>query len=48
MNIVKCKVLQKYGHFKFKEFNNINEIEKYKGKDLLIKREQAVKLGPDE
>ena len=33
---------------KFKEFNNINEIEKYKGKDLLIKREQAVKLGPDE
>ena len=33
---------------KFKEFNNINEIEKYKGKDLLISRDQAVKLGPDE
>ncbi len=33
---------------KFKEFNNINEIEKYKGRDLLIRRDQAVKLGPDE
>lgn len=33
---------------KFKEFNDINEIEKYKGRDLLIRREQAVKLGKDE
>ena len=33
---------------KFKEFNNINEIEKYKGKDLLIRRDQAVKLAPNE
>lgn len=33
---------------KFKEFDNINDIEKYKGKDLLIHRDQAVKLGPDE
>lgn len=33
---------------KFKEFNNINDIEKYKGCDLLIRRDQAVKLGPDE
>lgn len=33
---------------KFREFNDINEIEKYKGKDLLINRDQAVKLGPDE
>lgn len=33
---------------KFREFNNINEVEKYKGRDLLISREQAVKLGPDE
>ncbi len=33
---------------KFKEFNDINEIEKYKGRDLLIHREQAVKLGKDE
>lgn len=33
---------------KFKEFNDINEVEKYKGKDILIPREQAVKLGPNE
>jgi 16S rRNA processing protein RimM len=33
---------------KFKEFDSINEVEKYKGKDLLIKRDQAVTLGPDE
>lgn len=33
---------------KFREFNNINEIEKYKGTDLLIRREQAVKLEPNE
>lgn len=33
---------------KFKEFNDINEVEKYKGKDLLITREQAGTPGPDE
>ncbi len=33
---------------KFREFNDINEIEKYKGRDLLIHRDQAVKLGKDE
>ncbi|MCD8369351.1 MAG: ribosome maturation factor RimM [Clostridiales bacterium] len=33
---------------KFKEFDNINEIGKYRGKDLLIRRDQAVPLGPDE
>lgn len=29
---------------KFKGYDNINDIEKYKGKDLLITRENAVKL----
>lgn len=29
---------------KFKGFDNINDIEKYKGKDLLVTRENAVKL----
>lgn len=29
---------------KFKEYNNINEIEKYKGRDLLVTRENAVPL----
>ena len=33
---------------KFKGIDNINDIEKYKGKDLLIHREQAVPLKKDE
>ncbi len=33
---------------KFREFNNINEIEKYKGKSLLVERKDAVKLKKDE
>ena len=33
---------------KFKGIDNINDIEKYKGKDLLIERKQAVKLEEDE
>ena len=33
---------------KFKGYDNINDIEKYKGKYLLINRDQAVKLMEDE
>ena len=33
---------------KFKEFQDINEVEKYRGKDLLIDREQAVPLAENE
>ncbi len=33
---------------KFKGYDNINEIEKYKGKDLLVSREDAVPLGENE
>lgn len=33
---------------KFREFNDINEIEKYKGCDLLVTREQAVPLEENE
>ena len=33
---------------KFKGYDNINDIEKYKSKDLLIPREEAVELEEDE
>lgn len=33
---------------KFKGIDNINDIEKYKGKDLLVRREDAVELGEHE
>lgn len=33
---------------KFKGYDSINDIEKYRSKDLLIFRENAVELGPDE
>lgn len=48
LNIEGVKFFKNMVILKFKEFNDINEVEKYKGKDLLIHREQAVKLGPDE
>lgn len=33
---------------KFKDINDINDIEKYKGKDLLIPRTEAIELKDDE
>ena len=33
---------------KFKQFDNINDVEKYKNADLLVTREHAVKLAPGE
>lgn len=33
---------------KFKGYDNISDMELYKGKDLLVSRDQAVKLEPDE
>ena len=46
LSIESVKFFKNMVILKFKEFNNINEIEKYKGKDLLIRRDQAVKLAP--
>lgn len=48
LNIEGVKFFKNMVILKFKEFNDINEVEKYRGKDLLIFRDQAVKLGPDE
>ncbi len=48
MEIAQVKFFKNMVILKFKGFDNINDIEIYKGKDLLVTRENAVKLGPDE
>ncbi len=42
------KFFKQFVILKFKGIDNINDIEKYKGKDLLVDREHAVKLRKDE
>lgn len=42
------KFFKQYAILKFKGFDNIDDIQKYKGKPLLVTRENAVKLGRDE
>lgn len=44
LEIENVKFFKQFVILKFKGFDNINEIEKYKGKDLLITRENAVDL----
>ena len=43
-----CKFFKNMVILSFKEFNNINDIEKYKGCDLYVTRENAVPLEEDE
>lgn len=44
LEIEGVKFFKQQAILKFKGFDNINDIEKYKGKDLLVTRENAVKL----
>lgn len=48
LEIEGVKFFKQFVILKFKGINDINEIEKYRGKDLLISREHAVKLEKDE
>lgn len=48
LTIQQVKFFKNMVILKFKEFDNINDIEKYKGKDLLVTRDKAVALSPDE
>lgn len=48
MEIEGVKFFKNMVILKFKGYDSIEAIEKYKGKDLLITRDQAVDLGPDE
>lgn len=48
MEIEGVKFFKNMVILKFKGYDSIEAIEKYKGKNLLITRDQAVDLGPDE
>ncbi|MEY8337352.1 ribosome maturation factor RimM [Lachnospiraceae bacterium 62-35] len=48
LKIQEVKFFKNLVILKFQEFNNISDVEKYKGMDLLITREQAVPLEENE
>ncbi len=48
LEITGVKFFKQWAILKFKGIDNINDIEKYKGCDLLVTRENAVKLQEDE
>ena len=48
LNIESVKFFKNMVILKFKGFDNINDVEMWRQKDLLITRDQAVKLNPDE
>lgn len=48
LKIKSVKYFKQYAILKFKGIDNINDIEKYKGKSLYVTREHAVKLKKDE
>lgn len=48
LEIVGVKFFKNMVILKFKGYDSINDVERYRGKDLWITREQAVPLGEDE
>ena len=48
LEVESVKFFKQFALVKFKGIDNINDIEKYKGKSLLVDRENAVKLRKDE
>lgn len=44
LNVESVKFFKNMVILKFKEYNNINDIECYKGKDILVSRDNAVRL----
>lgn len=48
LEIEGVKFFKQFAILKFKGFDNINDIEKYKGKNLYVTRQNAVKLQKDE
>lgn len=48
LEVESVKFFKQFAILKFKGIDNINDIEKYKGKSLLVDRQNAVKLRKDE
>ncbi len=48
LNIERVKIGSKFVIVKFKEYNDINEVERFRQNPLIIPREEAVKLEPGE
>ena len=48
LEVQSVKFFKQFVIVKFRGIDNINDIEKYKGKSLLVPREDAVELGKDE
>ena len=48
LEVQSVKFFKQFVIVKFRGIDNINDIEKYKGKRLLVPREDAVELGEDE
>lgn len=48
LEIEGVKYFKQFAILKFKGIDNINDIEKYKGKELYVMRQNAQKLGKDE
>lgn len=48
LEVQSAKFFKQFVIVKFRGIDNINDIEKYKGKRLLVPREDAVELGKDE
>ena len=48
LTIEQVKFFKQFVILKFKDFDSINDIEKYRGRSLYVTRENAVKLAKDE
>ncbi len=48
LDVVSARFFKKFVIVKFKQFSNINEVEKFRGCELTIDRKDAIKLEPGE
>ena len=48
LDVVSARFFKKFVIVKFKQFNNINEVETFRGCELTIDRKDAIKLQPGE